>query len=298
MLERGQRNSGAQIYLISTLLMFALATLHIVTAAVLTGVDLGLAFFRFILEDQLPTSKTSLGGIPTVYCIVAWIGDFLVIYRCYYVWNKNIWIVALPSLLVLSCIGINIYVLWWFTHPNAGVSFTASMALNSITTALIALKFYKQHQISTCHGIVDRSSKLSLMRILRIIVESAMLYTVQLTVLIILYYTNSNGEVIVQFAIVPSVGIVFILISLRVHMAKSNSSLLATGLGTIPEWLVQDDKATQYHNATSLTPGVVNFRVSQNGHLDDAYSGPFSPSSYPHKNRRSVKSLSRDSNTL
>lgn len=81
-----------------------------------------------------------------------------------------------------------------------------ALSQNSLTTALIVLKIYKQHQVSTSHGIVDRTSKLSLIRILRIIIESAMLYTIQLTILIILYYTNNNAKVIVQYAIVPSVG--------------------------------------------------------------------------------------------
>uniref|UniRef100_A0A8H7XMF4 Uncharacterized protein n=1 Tax=Psilocybe cubensis TaxID=181762 RepID=A0A8H7XMF4_PSICU len=135
--------------------------------------------------------------------------------------------------------------------------------------------------MSTSHGIVDRSSKLSLLHILRIIIESAMLYTIQWIVLMILYYSNNNGKVIVQNAIVPTV-------------AKSDLSY-ATAHGTIPNWLTQSDEVA--HNPTSL-PGVVNFRLSQTAHIDDAYSGPFGTSSYPHKNRRSVKNLSRESNTL
>lgn len=92
------------------------------------------------------------------------------------------------------------------------------------------------------------------------------------------------------------IGIVFVLISIRVHMAKT-SSVYATGLGTIPAWLEDNEEAIEFSTNASIPPGVVTLHVSDTDRDDrDDYSGPFGTDSYAHK--RSTKSYSGDDNTL
>lgn len=80
------------------------------------------------------------------------------------------------------------------------------VAQNILTTGLIGFKIWQQHRLSAAYGIVDRNSPLSLIRILRIIVESALIYTVQIIVYMILFYIQSPWGVVVQNMIVPSLG--------------------------------------------------------------------------------------------
>ena len=112
--------------------------------------------------------------------------------------------------------GVNAYTIFWFSHPsqaNGRIALALLSAVyplaflqNVMTTGLITLKIWNQHRASTATGVVDRSSKLSLSRIMRIIIESAMVYTVQLFILIILFFLQDNFQIIVQSAVVPSVG--------------------------------------------------------------------------------------------
>lgn len=143
-----------------------------------------------------------------------------------------------------------------------GTVYPSVFAQNVITTGLIAFKIWSQHRSSASNGVIDASSRLSLIRILRIIVESAAIYTVQLLILLILYPLQSAAQFIVQSAIIPSIGktansfplylsnlvskgIVFVLIAVRVHFTSSRTRILhhTTPLGDIPNWF-EDTSAT------------------------------------------------------
>lgn len=53
---------------------------------------------------------------------------------------------------------------------------------------------------------MDQGGRISLIRVARIIVESAMVYTLQLLIIIVLNFRHNNGQYVVQCAIVPSIG--------------------------------------------------------------------------------------------
>jgi len=73
---------------------------------------------------------------------------------------------------------------------------------NTMTTGLIAYRIWQQDRRS--QGLV--SSSLSLIVLIRIIVESALVYVLNLLLLIILYALNSNGQFLAEEAIVPVCG--------------------------------------------------------------------------------------------
>lgn len=185
-------------------------------------------------------------------CIMTWLGDFLVIYRCWVIWNYNYWVIILPAILLILEFGVNTMLLVWFTHfgmasGEAILSWMATIyplvfAQNIITTGLIGFKIWTQHRSSTANGVIDASSRLSLMRILRIIIESAAIYTFQLLVLLILYPMQHNAQFIVQSAVIPSIGIVFVLIAVRVHLTKSKTFFSTTPIGH-PSWF-EDESFT------------------------------------------------------
>ncbi|KAJ2918049.1 hypothetical protein MD484_g2357, partial [Candolleomyces efflorescens] len=74
-------------------------------------------------------------------------------------------------------------------------------------------------------------------------VESALIYTIELILFIILYFVNSPLQYIVLEALVPSIGIVFVLIPLRVNIANGRYLTRSGGAGSTaftPPWPSQD----------------------------------------------------------
>ncbi|KAF6764252.1 hypothetical protein DFP72DRAFT_871288 [Ephemerocybe angulata] len=150
------------------------------------------------------------------------------------------------------------FVNWhWFLHPEAFapekitpvlfITFPLNLAQNMLTTSLIAFKIYKQHRDTVRSGL-QLSSGLDLMGVIRIIVESAMVYTVETAIIIILFVINHPSVVIVQHALPGSIGIVFCLIAIRTHVARSDSAPRpgASGSGYasdafFPTWVTDAD---------------------------------------------------------
>src|SRR4051794_8715820 len=71
-----------------------------------------------------------------------------------------------------------------------GTIYPINLAQNTLTTGLITFKIYQQHRRSSAAGV--RAPGLSLVDIMRIFVESALLYTIECLLLIILSLRKSN----------------------------------------------------------------------------------------------------------
>ncbi|PPQ99409.1 hypothetical protein CVT24_005396 [Panaeolus cyanescens] len=197
------------------------------------------------------------------------------IYRCYVVWDRKTWVVVLPLILLLVSIGINIMLFVWVTHPAIlppftttfkwmGTVYPLAFAQNTITTGMIAFKVWKQHRDSAALGIISGSS-VALFTVLRIIIESAMIYTIQLLILIITFPMMSWVQAIVQDAIVPSIGIVFVLIAVRVHYSRPNAFMEPSNM-MIPTWLdqSQSDSSTNTSAQRKRQSFHVGARQSEN----------------------------------
>ncbi|RXW25596.1 hypothetical protein EST38_g217 [Candolleomyces aberdarensis] len=177
--------------------------------------------------------------------IMIWLGDALVIYRCYIIWGQKLYVIAVPLLLLLIKMGFNITLDVWFGNtftsyenilPIIEAVYPINFAQNVLTTGLIAYKIFRQHRTSRSIGLTV-SHRISLIDVMRIIVESALLYTFELLLLIILSFLKSPVQYVVQAAIIPSVGIVFLLIALRVHMARDRDAASTTNSTVLPTWL-------------------------------------------------------------
>lgn len=89
--------------------------------------------------------------------------------------------------------------------PVFYITFPLNLAQNILTTGLISWKIYKQHRETVRSGL-QISAGLNLMGVIRIIVESAMLYTIETAIIIILFVLNHPAGVIVQGALCPTTG--------------------------------------------------------------------------------------------
>ncbi|KAF9531354.1 hypothetical protein CPB83DRAFT_848898 [Crepidotus variabilis] len=276
--------------------MYIVATLHVVL-----GIYRVIQAYIVVENPKGPISYLydvtlwSFRANNVLLCVMTWLGDALVIYRCYYVWSGNFWVILLPTVLLFATVGVDAFILYWWDHQLAfSATFNILPWLNSIyplafaqnvfTTGLIGYKIWKQHRKSVSVGIVDRGSRLGLLHILRIIIESAAVYTIQLCLLIILYALQNNFQVILQDAIVPSIGIVFVLIAVRVHNAKNRPIVMHPSLSmrTIPAWLGKDELTDVEMQDSGLSTASSGPRLD----LDDNHFS--SASSRPSSNRLSM----------
>ncbi|TEB36186.1 hypothetical protein FA13DRAFT_1235401 [Coprinellus micaceus] len=220
--RRNQRGRGAKIvFAFVSLLMF-----------LITSTFTGINVYRFVESYALVKAPLDTPiyffrdfkrweNYAYVVCssLLIWIADVLVIYRCYVVWERNWRVIAVPVILLLVSISTNAVNIYWFQSPALPFQavkplldfvYPGHLAQNILTTALIAYKMWKQHRESQASGLRPAFTT-ALLSVIWIIVGSALIYTLELTTLVVLYFMHHPAEVILQAAIVPSIGIVIIL---------------------------------------------------------------------------------------
>ncbi|KAF9479183.1 hypothetical protein BDN70DRAFT_703115 [Pholiota conissans] len=285
------RNSW--VFPVATVLMYLMSSFHVVLGfyrllqAYLPSGPIGWKYF-FIFENWDSTANSLL------VCLHIWLGDVLVIYRCYCVWGNNLIVIVIPLILLAASIGVNGFALAWFENPSKYSShsevvsvnaiYPISLAQNIITTGLITIKIWKQHRVSSANRVVDRSSRLTLIKVVRIIIESAMIYTGQMLLLLVLYFYDNTFQYVVQSAIMPSLGIVFLLIALRVHIAKQEDPAMETSIGIPSAWLTNDDNSeAELHEGDGGSPSTASnvSEVKDEGEDATLHELPIVPSPCP-----------------
>ncbi|KAF5332219.1 hypothetical protein D9611_007988 [Ephemerocybe angulata] len=161
------------------------------------------------------------------------------IYRCFIIWSRNFWVILVPGLLLLLSFAVNTITLTAFKHPDAvppttltifiSMVYPVNLAQNILTTGLISYRIWSQHRKAHSTGLMRVSASMPLLTVIRIIIESALIFTVQQILLLILLELNHTAQVILHATLVPSIGIVFVLMTLRTHIARTESEALWSG---------------------------------------------------------------------
>ncbi|EPQ53025.1 hypothetical protein GLOTRDRAFT_79032 [Gloeophyllum trabeum ATCC 11539] len=243
MKKKRTKTLPAKLFFAATVVMFLLATVHIAISLyrllrgyVWLASDPGPVAYFADYHRWDNVANEVISGIQT------WIGDSLVIYRCFIVWSRNYYVVAVPSvLLVLSVIG-NCMVFQIFNSKDVdglfsvplqtwvNLIYSATFAQNTLTTGFIAYRIWRQDwETRQVLGPGSYRGAASLLPSVRVIIESAMIYALEVLVLIILYAIGHNGEYVLQAAVTPTVGIVFTMITVRLAL-RSSEALKTTHL--------------------------------------------------------------------
>ncbi|KAJ7868890.1 hypothetical protein B0H13DRAFT_2351183 [Mycena leptocephala] len=205
-----------------------------------------------------------------VYITVTLVADHFMIYRVFVVWNRNRLIVILPILLWIGG-AISGYTV---THllllagdgnlfistlaPWALTFFTMSLSLNVICTFLIAGRIMWSH--TRVRNM--RLGNSYVVTALTVLLESAAMYSLSLTVLLVLYDLGLNSQYIVLDWTTSLIGIAFSLIIYRLAMVSENSTVSVSTARSRQEGI----------NATyPLTAVNVTRFVEVNHDLDKAY---------------------------
>ncbi|KAJ6519377.1 hypothetical protein C8R45DRAFT_19776 [Mycena sanguinolenta] len=214
---------------------FVLATIHI-------SINCMRMMRGYVDHSSLPGGPVGYLGVLSqwdhvfnnvIYATQSILGDCVAVYRCWVLWNRNFFVVCVPSLMVIASAvsGYMTCAIFAKIHPGSTVFnnaldawiktfFAIAVAQNVITTTLMAWRIADAEKQSSAY----RTSKSNLIPILRILVESAALYLTAEIILLILYVANSNAQYIVLEAITPIIGITFNAITIRITVRSQSSS--------------------------------------------------------------------------
>ncbi|KAJ3545570.1 hypothetical protein NMY22_g2380 [Coprinellus aureogranulatus] len=178
---------------------------------------------------------------PSVMMAVqVWLGDALVVirlsvhvslnYRAQFIVSRYIGALSSGSTIVNNSI-----LLASLMHPKA-LTFTQvrpvidmvypiNITQSCLTTALITLKLWRQYRLSRSAGLTPHGSGVGLLTVMRIIVETTMIFTVQQVIMCALYYLDKPAQHVFHGTLVPSIGITFVLLSIRVNEARETMKL-------------------------------------------------------------------------
>ncbi|KAH7886568.1 hypothetical protein F5I97DRAFT_1936249 [Phlebopus sp. FC_14] len=223
--------------------MLLIATLFLILSTIHMVVDIKR------IEDGFVTYRDTFPGGPTaffadvaqetfvfknaVYTLQTLLGDGVVIYRCYVVWQSP-WIVVLPIMgwcaVAASAVGSvysvsqatananNIFVKetgQWIT------SFYAStLATNVLSSSLLAFRIWWIDRKVTA----VRASQSKTMPILRVLLDAALLYSMSLFAALMCFVFSNNGQYVVLDLIMPIIPITFYMVFIRLAAAKNSTS--------------------------------------------------------------------------
>lgn len=201
--------------------------------------------------------------------VVGWITDVIMIYRVYLIWSRNIWVTLLPSAVLIVSLASGSFNFWYTLHFDKfnprkatlirGLWFPMSLVNSLLTTGLISYRIWTQHRRMSAAGVkvaTGRGGQTSLVMVLRIIIEGAMIWTVVMLVTAVLFFMDHQSAIIVKHASVPCAGIVFALITIRTQNARNaHPSSVASEQATsfaLPGWMVSGGDTTNQRTAVDF----------------------------------------------
>ncbi|KAK7028735.1 carboxylic ester hydrolase [Favolaschia claudopus] len=155
------------------------------------------------------------------------LGDAILIYRCWYLWNRNIFIVALPLLIWFANVAVAIRFLILLGQAAQGLIISTSVrpwvqafwvmtiCINIMTTSLIVLRIWMVERQNKSLGISENRPRSTLGRAMRNIIESGAIYTAASIFTLVTEALESNLTYPASGIEIHSVGITFNLILIR-----------------------------------------------------------------------------------
>ncbi|KAG6812293.1 hypothetical protein H0H92_003602 [Tricholoma furcatifolium] len=255
-LTYGRKGSPANIPLILTsILMYLLATAQIVidtTSIFQAFISLDRAARKARLADiSIPVNATK----RAIFFGMMILGDAIAIYRCYIIWLKNWWLIAIPSACSLISAILAYMTIWATQHPEAGnfilstpwtygtAIFVLSLVANAIATSLVAYRIWSnEREFNKTLGASDSgitrlasAGRSRLLPIARIVFESGLLNTAYLIVYItVLQVQKGQGSLpIVADMASPLVGLIFSLVIVRIGIKNANRTAYSNQFSTL-----------------------------------------------------------------
>ncbi|KAG0704133.1 hypothetical protein DFH29DRAFT_392834 [Suillus ampliporus] len=222
------------------ILLFVMSTAHIVVDII--RAEDGLVKYR----DTFPSGPAAYFGDFTLktyatkhalYLLQTLLADGVLIYRCYVVWH-SIWVIVVPSVLWCGVAVTGVFANYSISQTSGSEDifakalaqwitafFPLTLATNLSSSGLLAYRIWMiQHDISTVHAM-----KSTMMPIVRVLIDAAVLYSAVLITLLICFLCSNNGELILLDMAMPIMSITFYMVLIRIVINRK-----MTYLSTIP----------------------------------------------------------------
>ncbi|KAJ6594685.1 hypothetical protein B0H19DRAFT_1096454 [Mycena capillaripes] len=208
------RDLGNVVLLVTAITLFTLATAQTVINLVLGAADID--------DVDVPYDQLSLADM-TIYVVNNVIADGLVIYRCYSVWNRNIYVIIVPIILLVVT-----SVFGWDILLPLDPFFALSLATNILVTTLTAGRIWWICRRARAYLKTDAQRRY--VSSISILIESGVIYSVSVLTYLILGAIPSASIVQepVMEMLAQVVGIVPTLIIVRVGLGVSVQSVEAS----------------------------------------------------------------------
>lgn len=256
--------------------LFLLGTAHVI-------VNFARGIQAFTVVENTPREVYSAFGTPisvakqSIYTSTVILSDSLLIFRCYTVWGQNWKVILVPVVLLVLGGTTGFVTVYQFTVVEPGnedgvytgslkswatAAYGFSLAANVLVTSLIAWRIWRHTR--RVRAIVEGVEKARYDRALAMVIESGAIYSLSLTIMLIMYTLNTHGQRIVYDALSQIAGIMPTLIIVRI------------GLGVNAHNTAEDTSHTLRfaHSTTTTTtlhsPAVQSARSGTTQTNDDA----------------------------
>ncbi|KAH6867230.1 hypothetical protein BKA70DRAFT_1453535 [Coprinopsis sp. MPI-PUGE-AT-0042] len=180
------------------------------------------------------------------------IGDILMIYRCFLLWQRNYWIILVPVLLAALSVGLYIASLSFVRNIPTSVILVRNCPImlvppicyilqTALTTSLIIYKIYSQFRQTRDIGVISIYTP-AVLPIMRIIVESAVVYTAGMLASAVLVGMDHPARLVMHSCMIPVTGTVFVLMALRTHAVQEEAAYTPATASLMPTWLFDEPK--------------------------------------------------------
>ncbi|KAJ6517139.1 hypothetical protein DFH09DRAFT_1195514 [Mycena vulgaris] len=236
LLQRKPANNASRVPMFAvTCFMFSLCTTHF-------GLNFNNVYNGLMVHPRPHISEEThlLAGADMLFSITDWCSQLILIYRCYLVWGKSIWIVILPLLMSLATVacGVGLIGLVLSINPTAPIApaaivpvgtagFSLSLCLNFIVSALIVGRIWQISRQNRIQGVSHSDS--TIQRAIGIIVESGLLFLVAQFVFVVLFAIAHPAQAVVEPVATQIYGISPTLIIVRVGLGASYEPTTARG---------------------------------------------------------------------
>jgi len=199
------------------------------------------------------------------------IGDGVVLYRCYAVWQSKL-VMILPVLLWCAAGATGIGSPYTASKVMQSEVFIGSLsrwitsfwatalATNLLTTFLLVCRIWYVDRKATRLRANHRHSQLR--PILHILIDAGLIYSLALLVALICFVCQTNGQYVMLDMVMPITSITFYMVIIRVGLATRTSAMTNIPLGNMS---TDDDRGsterrrrTQAH-VTTLTASKVDY---------------------------------------
>jgi len=203
------------------------------------------------------TNKIHVMG-QTCTTLVPWIGDILMLYRLYVVWDSNRSIVVFPALLYMARVAMSVPLLisqtrpadtWWATrtHLYSTTFYALCVSLNLFVSIAISLRIYMMRR--KVEAVMGKLHASFYSGYITMIVESGAFFTLWGLTYIILMSRNNSSQNTFLLPYTEVLGITRMLIVLRMSQDRAWSKELTAAItGGVVDWQVSSTYSMPLHD--------------------------------------------------